>query len=117
MNWEELEERIDNFYLDQENQIKIPYSHYDFDREVEPPHLMSTEPEVNNFGADNKVYYEQSIARLELTTDCRDRNLEKRIESEILFDLYWNKEVAYIQSERVWNVSYFFGIKGGFENE
>ena len=39
MTWKELEERIDNFYLDKENKIKIPYSHYDFDREVEPPHF------------------------------------------------------------------------------
>ena len=113
MTWEKLEERIDNFYL--EENVKIPYSHYDFDREVEPPHLMSTEPESDNFGADNKIYFESSLARLELTTDFRDRKLEKRIESEILFDIYWNKEVTYIQSERVWNVSYFFGInEGGF---
>lgn len=109
MNWDELEERIDNFYLDEN--IKIPYSHYDFDREVEPPHLMSTESESDNFGADNKVYFKQSNARLELTTDYRDKKLEKRIESEILLDIYWEKIVTYIQSEKVWNISYFFNIK------
>lgn len=110
MTWEKLDNRIDNFYIDEENGIKIPYSHYDFEREVEPPHLMSTEPESDNFVADNKVYFEKSLARLELTTDTRDRILEKRIESEILFDIVWNKEVTYIQSEKVWNVSYFFEI-------
>ena len=109
MTWNKLEEGIDNFYL--HDNIKIPYSHYDFNREVEPPHLMSTEPESDNFGADNKVYFEQSNARLELTTDSRDRNLEKRIESEILFDIYWKKIVTYIQSEKVWNISYFFYIE------
>lgn len=108
MTWEELETRIDGFYLEENK--KIPYSHYDFDREVEPPHLMSSEIDTENFGADNKVYFEKVNARLELTTDNRDRILEKRIENEILFDIYWKKEVAYIKSERVWNVSYFFEI-------
>lgn len=110
MTWEKLAERIDNFYLDEEHTIKIPYSHYDFDREVEPPHLMSTELDSDNFVADNRIYFEKSNARLELTTDTRDRDLEKRIEQEILFDIVWSREVTYIQSERIWNVSYFFEI-------
>lgn len=110
MTWDKLAYRIDNFYLDEENGIKIPYSHYDFEREVEPPHLMSTEIGSDNFIADNKIYLEKSNARLELTTDTRDRELEKRIEKEILFDTVWIKEVSYIQSEKIWNVSYFFEI-------
>lgn len=110
MTWEELEQRADNFYLDEENKIKIPYSHYDFDREVEPPHLMSTEVDSDNFLADNKIYFKKSNARLELTTDFRDRELEKRVEQEILYDIIWSREVAYIQAEKVWNVSYFFEI-------
>lgn len=110
MTWNELENRIDNFYLDQENQIKIPYSHYDFNRDVEPPHLMSDELPSDNFGADNIVYFENKNGRLQLTTDYRDRDLEQRIETEILYDIYWNKEVAYIPEEKIWNVSYYFGI-------
>ena len=110
MTWSELENRINNFYLDSENGIKIPYSHFDFDREVEPPHLMSTEINSDNFIADNKIYFEKCNARLELTTDSRDRELEKRIEEEILFDIIWEKEVTYIQTEKVWNISYFFEI-------
>lgn len=110
MTWSELENRINNFYLDSENGIKIPYSHFDFDREVEPPHLMSTEINSDNFIADNKIYFEKCNARLELTTDSRDRELEKRVEEEILFDIIWEKEVTYIQTEKVWNISYFFEI-------
>lgn len=110
MNWNELESRINSFYLDSENGIKIPYSHFDFDREVEPPHLMSTEINSDNFIADNKIYFEKCNARLELTTDSRDRELEKRIEEEILFDIIWEREVTYIQTEKVWNISYFFEI-------
>lgn len=110
MNWQTLEARISNFYLDKENKIKIPYSQNAFDREVEPPHLMSTEIDTDNFNADNKVYFEIVNSRLELTTDYRDRKLEKRIENEILYDIVWKREVAYIESERVWNVSYFFEI-------
>lgn len=92
MTWEELEKRIDNFYLDNEDKIKIPYSHYDFDREVEPPHLMSTEIDSDNFIADNIIYFEKSNTRLELTTDTRDRSLEKRVEKEILYDIVWKSK-------------------------
>lgn len=110
MTWEELAKRIDNLYLDNEKTVKIPYSHYDFDREVAPPHLMSTEVDTDNFLADNMIYFEKCNARLELTTDTRDIELEKRIEKEILFDIIWKREVNYIQSEKVWNISYFFEI-------
>lgn len=110
MDWNKLDERISHFYLDEKKNIKIPYSHYAFDREVEPPHLMSTEIDTDNFLADDKIYFEKVNARLELTCDYRDRKLEKRIENEILFDVIWNREVTYIQEERIWNVSYFFEI-------
>ena len=110
MNWDKIDERILNFYLDKEKNKKIPYSHYAFDREVEPPHLMSTEIDSDNFSADNKVFLETINARLELTTDYRDMKLEKRIENEILFDIFWNKKIAYIEDEKIWNVSYFFDI-------
>lgn len=108
MDWDKLDERISNFYLDKDKGIKIPYSHYAFDREVAPPHLMSTEIDTDNFSADNKVFFEEVNARLELTLDYRDKKLEKRIENEILFDIFWNKEVNYIEDEKIWNVSYFF---------
>ncbi len=110
MTWEELENRIDKFYIDEENKVKIPYSHYDFNRSVEPPHLMSSEVDTDNFIADNKVYLEKCNARLELTTDTRTKILEKRIEKEILHDIVWKRIVTYIQAERVWNISYFFEI-------
>ena len=110
MTWEELEKRADKFYLDEENKIKIPYSHYEFDREVSPPHLMSTEIESDNFIADDKIYFEKCNARLELTADTRDKALEKRIEKEILYDVIWERNVAHIPEERIWNTSYFFEI-------
>ncbi len=110
MTWEELEKRTDKFYLDEENKIKIPYSHYDFDRDVSPPHLMSTENNSDNFIADGEIYFEKYNGRLELTTDTRDRVLEKRIEKEILYGIVWEKEVAYISEERIWNASYYFQI-------
>ena len=62
MTWNELENRISNFYLDED--VKIPYSHYDFDREVEPPHLMSTEIDTENFIADNIVYFTQNMRQI-----------------------------------------------------
>ena len=114
MTWDKLHDRINNLYLNDELGIKIPYSHYDFEREVTPPHLMSTEIDSDNFLADNKIYFEKSNARLELTTDTRDRGLEKRIEKEILFSLQKENVNAKYQklvpNRAVWNESYFFEI-------
>lgn len=108
MNWDKLIERVNQFYLDEDEGIKIPFSNDAFDRPVEPPHLMYTEIDTDNFGADNIVYFEKMNSRLELTTNIKDKDLEKRIENEILFDTFWNKTITYIPSEKVWNVSYFF---------
>lgn len=111
MTFEELKRRAEMFYLDKEKNIKIPFSDGAFERTVEPPHLMFTDIDTNNVPADNKVIYETYNSRLELTTDYRDRRLEKRIKEEILKDVYYKEIITYISNEKIWNVSYFFETK------
>lgn len=110
MDLEELEKRISNIYLDDEKKVKIPYSDGAFNREVDPPHLMYTEIDSDNLAADDIVFLSKSNSRLELTTDFRARDLEKIIQSQVLYDIVYTKEVNYIHQERVWNVSYYFQL-------
>lgn len=113
---EDLFNRLDDFYLNEEEGIKIPYTEGVFQRKVEPPHIAFTDIDYNYFDADDEFYFSKVNERLELTTLTRNRKLEKRIEKEILNEIIFKKEVAYIESEGIWNISYFFYLKEG-ENE
>lgn len=93
----------------EKNGIKYAYNH--FKEPVEPPHLITRELRLNNFSADNVVYNSIIPVQMILTTDQRERNLEKKIEKNILKETYYEKEIAYISSERIYSVSYFFEIK------
>ena len=113
---EDLFNRLDEFYLDRSRGIKIPYTEGVFDRKVEPPHIAFTDIDYDFYNADDSNYFSKVNERMELTTLARNRSLEKRIETEILQEIIFEKEVAYIESEGIWNISYFFYLEEG-ENE
>ena len=113
---EDLFSRLEDFYLNEDEGIKIPYAEGTFDRKIEPPHIAFTDIDYDFYNADDSNYYSKVNERMELTTLARDRKLEKKIEKEILEDIIFEKEVAYIESEGIWNISYFFYLEEG-ENE
>ena len=90
--------------------IGIPYSHGLFKEPTEPPHLVTSRKNSNNFGADNKVYLKKNAMRLELTTLEVDVDLENKIEEKVFYDTYYEKYDTDIQEEKIHNVSYFFEI-------
>ncbi len=89
----------------------IAYSYGSFEQSIQPPHLVGHVIDSDNFSADDMVYYTNSNFQLELTTLKKDLQLNKKIESEILFDVYWEKNEEEIKDERIFNTSYFFDIK------
>lgn len=88
----------------------LKYAYGRFEESVTPPHVIVTNPESENFVADNVVYLKVNSIILELTTTKKDLNLENKIEDEILYDIVWRKEEANIDDEGIYNVSYFFDI-------
>jgi hypothetical protein len=88
------------------------YAYGRFEEDVNPPHLIAHKIDSDNFGADNIVYYKENNIQLELTTLKKDLELENKIETEILYDVFWDNEETYIEEEKVYNVSYFFEIGG-----
>ena len=90
--------------------FKYAYSH--FNKDVQPPHIIAHKIDSDNFGADNIMYYKINNMQLELTTLKKDLELENKIETEILYDVFWQSEETYIEDEKVYNVSYFFEMGG-----
>lgn len=91
--------------------LGLNYAYGSFDSPTNPPHLIGRIVETDNFSADNKVWYKQPTFRLELTTLKKDLELQKKIEDNLLKDIYWNKTEQEIMNEGVYNTSYFFNIK------
>lgn len=89
----------------------IQYAYGRFTEPINPPHLVGTIIDSNNFAADNIVWSNISNFRLELTTVCKDLKIQKVVENIILKDVFWDKTENYISSEEVYNTSYFFVIK------
>ena len=87
------------------------YAFGKFTKSINPPHIIVTIINSNNFGADNKVYYKSLNGRLELTTLKKDLSLQKKIEENILSEIYWEKEEGIIADEEVYNTSYFFELE------
>lgn len=90
--------------------VGFKYAYNNFKTDITPPHLIAHCIDTDNFGADNKVYSKSTNVQLELTTIKKDLVLENKIETEILYDIYWEKQESYIETEKVYNVSYFFSL-------
>lgn len=106
MTLKELKKRCDK--------ANIQYACGGFKMPVSPPHLVSIISDTNNFMADNKVYLPKTPIKLDYTYIDKDIEMQSKIENEILGDVAWNKtEETYLEDEEIWQVSYFFEIKGG----
>ena len=103
MTLEELKTRCKN--------AGFQYAYGLFKTPVEPPHLVAICRDTNNFMADNRVYLKDTSIQLDYTYIDKDIEMQNKIENEILGDIAWNKtEEAYLQDEKIWQVSYFFEI-------
>jgi hypothetical protein len=91
------------------DEIKIPYRyhHFEEDEAVSPPFICWLIPKTNNFGADGKVYHRINALDIELYTDQKDFELEKKIEEQLdEKNIFWEKTEEYIKSENMYEVLY-----------
>ena len=103
MTLEELKQRCEN--------AGFKYAYGVFKEPTEPPHLIATTTDTDNFMADNKAYYKKTPIMMDYTYIDKDEDEQNKIENEILGDIAWNKtEETYLQDEEIWQVSYFFEI-------
>lgn len=75
----------------------------------EPPFIVWLREEHGR-GADHLNNILEIDGSIELYTEDIDLPLEKKIENDVLFDIEYEKEQAYIQSENMWQTSFDFTI-------
>lgn len=89
--------------------LGIPYRYFMFEKKeaVEPPFLVWYLPGTRNFSADGKVYCQISKLNLELYTDKKDFELERKLETILKEEeLFWNKTEGFLDDEQMYEVLY-----------
>lgn len=97
------------------NSIGIPfaYDHFAEGEAPEPPFLCYLLPGSDNFSADGKVYHRISEVRLELYTDFKDPDTERKVEMALdVAGIFYNKTETWIDSEKLYEVLYSFDMEG-----
>lgn len=103
----QLKLKLEKFIEDKPN---LKFAFNVFKKETNPPHIVVSVVSDNHKGADDKVYYKRQTILMELTTINKDLNLEEKIETELLSEIFYEKRGNYIPTERIYNVAYFFEI-------
>ena len=87
--------------------IEYAYHHFEPEEAIAPPFICWLVPGCDNFAADGKVFFSADEVHIELYTDRKDFELEKRVEG--VLDgrgIYWEKTEEYIESEDLYEVLY-----------
>lgn len=87
--------------------IPAAYHHFEEGQSPDPPFMVYLYPESNNFSADGIVYQAVNRLDIELYTDKKDLEAEKRVEAVLKkHGFFYQKTETYIESERMYEVLY-----------
>ena len=101
MNYEEINEMI--------QEIGMPFAYHHFAEGESPklPFLIFLSPGENIFGADNLMYHSFKQLNIELYTDEKSPEAERRVEEVLTqHNIFYTKTEAYILSEQLYEVLY-----------
>lgn len=85
------------------------YDHFAEGESPDPPFICYLFPASDNFSADGGVYFKADEVHIELYTDKKDPEAERKLEG--LLDqrgIFYNKSEVWIESERLYEVLYIF---------
>lgn len=90
-----------------ETGFPFAYHHFAEGESPEPPFLIFLSSGENNFSADNYMYFSFKKLNIELYTDRKSPETEKKVE-EILkkYQIFYNKSEIWIESEKLYEVLY-----------
>ena len=92
-----------------ESGIPFAYDHFAEGESPDPPFLCYLLPGSDNFAADGIVYYKLSVVHIELYSDIKDPELERRLEAVLdRHGIFYEKTEVWIESERLYEVLYTF---------
>ena len=92
--------------------IPFAYDHFAEGEAPEPPFLCYLLPGSDNFSADGVVYFKVNEVRIELYTDTKDLSVEQNVEAVLdLHGFFYEKSETWIESEKLYEVLYFFELE------
>ncbi len=101
MNYEEINEMM--------QKIGFPFAYHHFAEGEAPklPFLIFLSPGEDTFGADNLMYHSFKMLNIELYTDEKSPEAERRVEEVLTqHNIYYTKTETYIESEQLYEVLY-----------
>lgn len=101
MTYKEIAELVDG--------IGYPYAYYQFEKETakEPPFICFYYPSRDDFVADDSNYSQITELTIELYTDNKDFTAEAAVEAALeAAGLVYEKDESYIDSERMYMITY-----------
>ncbi|OFR64361.1 hypothetical protein [Streptococcus sp. HMSC073A12] len=88
------------------------YHHFAEGESPEPPFLIYLLPASDNFSADGRVYFKANEVHIEIYTDYKSPNIEKKVEAVLdEHGIFYNKTEVYIDSEKLYVVLYIFEME------
>lgn len=94
--------------------IELPnaYHHFAEGESPEPPFLIYLLPASDNFSADGRVYFKANEVHIEIYTDYKSPDIEKKVEAVLdEHGIFYNKTEVYIESEKLYVVLYIFEME------
>lgn len=95
-------------------QLYLPYAYHHFaERSApQPPFVVYLIPNTNHFKADGKIHLKVSVVHLELYTDKKDIDLERKVEQVLNHhQIVYEKSEVWIESEKLYEVLYQFEME------
>ena len=88
------------------------YHHFAEGESPEPPFLIYLLPASDNFSADGRVYFKANEVHIEIYTDYKSPNIEKKVEAVLdEHGIFYNKSEVFIESEKLYEVLYIFEME------
>lgn len=94
--------------------INLPfaYNHFAEGEAVEPPFLIYLFPENNPMSADGTIYFNSYVVNLELYSDKKDIDLERKVEKILKEnEIFYKKSEVWIKEEKLYEVLYIFEME------
>ena len=83
------------------------YHHFEEGQSPDPPFLVYLYPGTNNFSADGIVFQGINQLDIELYTDKKDLEAERKVEAMLKkHGFFYEKTEAYLESEKMYEVLY-----------
>lgn len=98
--------------------IPFAYDHFAEGESPAPPFICYLMPESDNFSADGMVYHKITGVSIELYTDAKSPETEKKLEDALdSHRVFYNKSEVWIDSEKLYEVLYQFDMEVVYDGQ